>query len=164
MNCLQYLFGIRTTKKKASLLSETEYLNIYNVTVNNKGACLQGGHHNSGARLFIVLHGGRTQDNRYKLKHERFWLHIRKSLFMMKTVRHWNRLSQEVVQSLSSDIFKTKLGKPWIPWLDFNTDPVLSRGLDQDNLLRSLPTWIIVQAYNLWQKCSQFIFKELNKV
>lgn len=81
MNCLQYLFGIRTTKKKASLLSETEYLNIYNVTINNKGACLQGGHHNSGARLFIALHGGRTQDNRYKLKHEILTAYKEKSFY-----------------------------------------------------------------------------------
>lgn len=34
-------------KKEANLLSEAEYVNIYNATINNKGACLQGGHHNS---------------------------------------------------------------------------------------------------------------------
>lgn len=139
MKCLQHLFGNRTTKKEDSLLNEAEYLNIYSAAIN-RGACLQGSHQNSGARLFVVLHSGRTQDNRWKLKHKRFQMPIRKSIFTVRTLRHRNRLPQKMVQYLSSDIFWTRLRKLWVTWSHFNTDPVLSRGLDQDKLQRSLPT------------------------
>lgn len=43
----------------------------------------------------------------HKLKQERFGLNVKKSLFRMKTVKHWIRLYREVVQSPFLEVFKT---------------------------------------------------------
>ncbi|KFP96565.1 hypothetical protein N329_11800, partial [Haliaeetus albicilla] len=47
--------------------------------------------------------------NGFKLEGGRFSLVMRKKLFMMRMVRHWNRLPREVVDAPSLEVFKARL-------------------------------------------------------
>ncbi|KFV03728.1 hypothetical protein N339_12506, partial [Pterocles gutturalis] len=47
--------------------------------------------------------------NRVKLKEGRFRLDIRKKFFTMRVVRPWNRLSREVMDTPSLEVFKARL-------------------------------------------------------
>lgn len=52
---------------------------------------------------------GRVRRKGHKLKHVKFDLYIRK-IFMVKVVKHRNRLPGEVLESQSLEIFKSWLG------------------------------------------------------
>jgi len=59
-----------------------------------------------GVILLSHITRNRARGNGLKLQKGRFKLHIRKNLFSEGVIRHWNRLSREVVESLSLQVCK----------------------------------------------------------
>ena len=53
----------------------------------------------------------RTRGNAFKLERGRFKLVMRKKFFMIRIVRHWDRLPREVVDVLIVETFKVRLGQ-----------------------------------------------------
>jgi len=56
-----------------------------------------------------VVPSDRTTGNGHKLKNRRFCLNIRKHFFAVRVTEHWHRLPRRVVESPSSETFKSFL-------------------------------------------------------
>ena len=70
---------------------------------------LKGAYKKDGDRLFSRACCNRTRGNGFKLKEGRFRRDVRKNFFTMRVVKHWNRLSREVVGLPSLETFKARL-------------------------------------------------------
>jgi len=79
--------------------------------LRNASKYLQSGCQEDRAKLFSVLRSDRTRGNGHKLKHGKFRLNMRKNYFPLRVTEPWHRLPREVVDSLSLEIFKTRLDK-----------------------------------------------------
>ena len=72
---------------------------------------LQGSYQEDGARLFGVVRGRQTRDNRCKLKWKGLTRHKKINFFTVRTFRQWSRLPGGAIQSPSFEVFKTRLHK-----------------------------------------------------
>lgn len=76
-----------------------DLIHVYKYT---KGECKM-----DGARLFSVMHSVRTKGDGHKLKHRMFSPNIRKQFFTMRVLEQWQKLSRELMESLSYVMFKS---------------------------------------------------------
>ncbi|KAK4831965.1 LOW QUALITY PROTEIN: hypothetical protein QYF61_020348 [Mycteria americana] len=70
---------------------------------------LKGAYKKDGEGLFSRACCDRTRGNGFKLGEGRFGLDIRKKCFMMRVVRHWDRLPRDVVDVPSLEVIKVRL-------------------------------------------------------
>ena len=95
MECLSYEYRLREPGLWGNLIAAFQYL--------------KGSYRKEGDRFFSRIWGNRTRGNGFKLKEGRFSLDIRKKEFTVRVVRHWNRLSSDMVNAPSLETFKVKL-------------------------------------------------------
>lgn len=74
---------------------------------------LMGVYREAGEGFFVRDYSDRTRGNGFKLKERKFRLDIKKKFFAVRVVRHWKRLSRDVVDAPSLAAFKVRLDKAW---------------------------------------------------
>ncbi|KFQ38027.1 hypothetical protein N332_02844, partial [Mesitornis unicolor] len=89
------LFSLKKRRLWGNLIVTFQYL---------KDACKK-----SGEEMFTRVCSDRTKGNGFKLEKGRFRLDIRKKIFNMRVVDHWNKLPRVVVEAPSLEVFKVRL-------------------------------------------------------
>jgi len=116
------LFSLKKRRLRRYLINAHKYL---------EGGC------QDRARLFPVVPSDSTRGNGHKLKHRKFQLNMRKNFFPLRVMEPWHRLSREVVDSPSLEIFKTHLDAVLCSLLWVT---LLRQGVGLGDPQRSLPT------------------------
>ncbi|GAB0182187.1 hypothetical protein GRJ2_000684000 [Grus japonensis] len=70
---------------------------------------LKGAYRKAGEGLFMRECSDRTRGNGFKLRDSRFKSDVRKKFFIVRVLRHWNRLPREAVDAPSLEVFKARL-------------------------------------------------------
>ena len=68
------------------------------------------------------------------MKESRFRLDVRKKLFIVRVVRHWNRLPREVVDAPSLEVFKARLDEALSNLIEWKVSLPMAGGLELDDL------------------------------
>ena len=89
------LFSLEKRRLRGDLVAAFQYLN--------------GAYRKDGDKRFSRTCYDRTRGNSFKLREGRFKVHIRKTFFTAREVKHWNRLPREVVGAPSLETFKSRL-------------------------------------------------------
>ena len=93
------LFSLEKRRLRGDLINVYKYI---------KG----GGKQMDVARLFSVVYSGTARRNGLKLEHGKFHTNMWNKCFTARVTEHWNRLSREVVEAPSMEIFKTTAHLP----------------------------------------------------
>jgi len=89
------LFTLENRRLRGDLIAAFQYL--------------KGAYRKDGEALFTRVCSDGTRGNGSKLKEGRFRIDIRKKFFTMRVVKHWHRLSREVVAAPFLETFKARL-------------------------------------------------------
>jgi len=89
------LFSLEKRRLRGDLIAAFQYL--------------KWAYRKDGENLFSKACFDRTRSNGFKLREDRFRLHITKKYFTMRVAKHWNRFRREVVDAPSLETFKVRL-------------------------------------------------------
>jgi len=91
------LFSLEKRRLQGDLIATFQYL--------------KGAYGKDGDKCFSKACCDRTRSNGFKLKEGRFRLDIRKKLFTLSVVKHWNGFPGDVVDAPSLETFKARLDR-----------------------------------------------------